>query len=240
MSTLEELGIGAEEKIEVPTELPEEMESRIPLIQPGKYVFQLPEDLTSLWGTFKTKTGSDRLYIAFSMENTLTCISKGEYEGHPLAASVNNVAYPRGGDTAIADMNYLIAALEGETDSPAVLNSNQAFYDALNRFGGKRFRAELSWTAYCHPGKPMYVTQEDPETGTRRAEKIEGTEGCGANIATYGPAIWNAAEKKGRIPKEDGKFMEAFDEVLVHGDYENGCPARLFSKPRLNRFKSFS
>jgi hypothetical protein len=34
-------------------------------------------------------------------------------------------------------------------------------------------------------------------------------------------------------------FMEAFDEYLVHGDYDNGCPARLFSKPRLNRFKAF-
>lgn len=243
MSRLEELEIGPEEKIEVPAELPEEMESRIPLVQPGKYVFQLPNDMSQLWGSFETKAGDTRIYASFSMDNMLTVVSEGDYKDHPLAASINNVAYPRGGKegTAISDMNYLIAALEANLPESerATLNSNQAFHDAMLKYGGARFKAELSWTAYCHPAKPMYVTQEDPETGVLRAQKIEGTEGCGSNYTSYGPQNYDAANKKGRIPSEGGLFLEAFDEYLVHGDMENGCPARLFSKPRLSRFKAF-
>jgi hypothetical protein len=230
MSTLEELGIGGEEeKIEVPAEVPEEMDSRIPLIQPGKYVLQLPQDMSTIWGSFETKKGQTRIYASFSRDYTLTVVGEGEYKDHPLAASINN---------------YLIQALEAnlpeDEQSLKGLTSNKAFHDALVKYAGAKFRAELSWSAYCHPGQPMYVTQEDPETGVLRAIKQENTEGCGANVTSYGPEKWDAVNKKGRIPKENGRYMEAFDEYLVHGDYDNGCPARLFSKPRLNRFKPFA
>ena len=48
MSKLEELGqLEDEAQIEIPEEVPEESTGFVPLVQPGIYIFKLPDDLSS-------------------------------------------------------------------------------------------------------------------------------------------------------------------------------------------------
>ncbi|MHA2085325.1 MAG: hypothetical protein ACXABD_16330, partial [Candidatus Thorarchaeota archaeon] len=72
MSTLEDLGlVNDETQIEIPDEVPEETSGYVPLVQPGTYVFRLPEDLTTIWTKIDTKEKGTRISAGFTRDNPL-------------------------------------------------------------------------------------------------------------------------------------------------------------------------
>lgn len=236
MSKLDELGIGEEEKIEMPDDVPEEKERRVELAQPSTYVFRLPENMDNIWGVFDSKKGK-RIYASFNKENALTIYQDDKFEhyheGRPVNLLINNLEYPRGAERIeVADMTYLIKALESTTGSKTKLTTNKAFADALSKFGGALFEAELSWNAYCNPNKDIYVQERDENDVATKATQQDGQTGCSKSYNSY------ARNKLERIPEDENNwFIERFEETTVHGD-EYVCPAILFANARLGRFKA--
>lgn len=243
MSTLEELGLANDETpIEIPDDIPEESSGYVPLVQPAAngYTFRLPEDMSTIWARIDSKTKGARLSAGFKRDNPLTIVQddafNGFYKNAIVTTFINNIEYPRGAEgIEVADMYYLIKALEARLDDSAksVLTSNKAFKEALQRQAGKLFKASLHWESYCNPNKNIYMSAIDAD-GKRKAEEQEGTPGCGSKYTSYS----RDASKK--IPKytegdDEGMFMERFDEKLVHND-EEGCPASLLVNVRLGRF----
>jgi hypothetical protein len=236
MSKLEELGIGEEEQIETPEEIPEEKEGRQPLVQPGVFTIKLPDDMSNVWGVFDSKKGK-RIYASFNKENALTIYKDTKYEGYfdgwAVNLLINNLEYPRGAERIeVADMTYLVKALEAKQDKKSPLNTNKAFAEALSAHAGGLFVAELTWNAYCNPNKDIYMNIRDEEGKVLKAEVQEGNVGCGSSYNSYSRDPAKAIP----IDGETGFFLERFEETDVHGE-EYGCPAVLFANARLGRFK---
>ena len=238
MGTLEEIGLLDDQtQIEIPDEIPEEGSNYVPLVQPGKYVFQLPENMELVWTKVDSKKGP-RVAAIFNRDNPITVVQDDTYDGYfngsPVSTLLNNVEYPRGKERIeVADMYYLIQAFEAHLpkEQRTKLTNNLSFVNALKKYAGRMFGATLHWEAYCNPKKNIFVSEED-EDGNRRAVEKEGTPGCQARYTSY------ARDPKQQIPKnEQGFFVERFDEILVHGD-PMGCPASLICNARLGRFTS--
>lgn len=239
MSILDELGLRDDESlIELPDEVPEEGGGRVPLVQPGTYVFRLPEDMETLWGTFEAKSQGKRVYINFNRDNPLTIVSDptydGAYKNHPVLLILNNMGRPRGRDgVLVPDLFYLIRALEANLpdEERSALKTNLSYVETLNKYGGKLFQAELTWNAYCNKNQNIWVTVLDDE-GRPRSEERPGTFGCGSSYTSY------HRDPARQIPRDEaGYFKEFFDEIEVHRD-ETGCPARLRANAQLRRFKA--
>jgi len=237
MSKLEALGIGEEEQIEMPEEIPEEREGRQPLVQPGVFTFKLPDDMSNVWGVFDSKKGK-RIYASFNKENALTVHKsdpkyEGYFDGWVVNLLINNLEYPRGPERIeVADMTYLIKALEAKEEKKTKLTTNKAFAETLSKFAGGLFVAELTWNAYCNPNKDIYMNIRDDEGKVIKAEVQEGNVGCGASYNSYSRDPLKAIPVDG----ETGFFLERFEETEVHGE-DYGCPAVLFCNARLGRFK---
>lgn len=234
MSTLEDLGLTEDTTpVEIPDDIPEEGGTYIPLVQPGVYIFKLPDDMSAIWYKRDTTQGP-RITAGFTRENPLivTGDSTGYYISSPVVTFISNAERPRGRERVpIPDMYYLLRALEksmSDKELKAALKTNQNYSDMLQKFEGKEFQAEIHWEAYCSPQKNVWMTILD-EAGNKRLEEQEGTPGCGAGYNTY------SRDAKRRIPSDENGFMERFEEALVHGD-PDGCPATLNSQIRLSRF----
>jgi len=237
MSKLEELAIGEEEQIEMPEDIPEEKEGRQPLVQPGVYTLKLPDDLSNVWGVFDSKKGK-RIYASFNKENALTIYKsdpkfEGYFDGWSVNLLINNLEYPRGPERIeVADMTYLIKALQAKETKKTPLTTNKAFAETLSKYTGGLFIAELTWNAYCNPNKDIYMNIRDEDGKVIKAEIQEGNVGCGASYNSYSRDPGKAIP----IDGETGFFTERFEETEVHGE-DYGCPAVLFCNARLGRFK---
>lgn len=241
MAKINELNLKDEELDLVPDEeIPELTDDFSVLPQPGVFTARLPEDMEDVWGSFEDKkTGAEILSVWFDREHPLT-ITGDEFDGHYVGDTisfigVNNQPRPRGKEKhEVSDMQYLIKALEAHlpVEKRSKLTNNSSFAKALMKHAGEEVKFNLSWNAYCNPGKDIRTMQEDGST-----KEEPGTEGCGASF--YAPS----RDKTKEIPKDaDGYYMSRFPEGLVPGrSDEDGnplCPAVLFARGQMNRFKS--
>ena len=242
MGSLEDLGLPADEVIETPDEIPEESSGYVPLVQPGTYVFQLPDNMDTIFKKLDP-TGSrkaTRISAGFGKDSPLTIFQddtfNGFYRGYSVLTFVNNIEFRRGpksGDgVEVSDMQYLIRALEANLpiEQKTKLVNNQAYGVALRRQAGKLFKAQLHWETYCNPNKNIYVATVDQD-GKRKVDEAVGTLGCKAKYTSY------SRNPQQRIPldPETGLFKERFDEIEVHRN-PAGCPAALICNIRLSRF----
>lgn len=238
MSTLDELGLSTDETpIEIPDEVPEESSGYVPLVQPGRYVFKLPDNMETIWTKIDTKDKGPRVSAGFTKDSPLVVVQDDtwdkEFNNAPVTTFINNIEFPRGREgVEVADMYYLIKALEAnlpdEEKSP--LSTNPTFVKAMQKHAGKMFIATVQWEAYCNPNKNIYIAMYNDDGTTASVDEQEGTLGCGAKYVSY------TSGKYPQIPKhEDGRFKDRFDEFEVHGE-DDGCPARLMANIRLSKF----
>lgn len=234
MGTLEDLGLVEDKtQVEIPDEIPEEGSNYIPLVQPGSFIFKLPDDMSAIWYKRDTNQGP-RITAGFTRDNPLivTGDSNGDYIASPVVTFISNAERPRGRERVpVPDMFYLLAVLEkdvSEKELKAKLKNNVDYVNMLRKHEGQEFQADIHWEAYCNPNKNIWMTIVDENNNPRLAEQ-EGTPGCGSGYNSF------SRDKKRQIPKDENGFMERFEEVLVHGD-PDGCPATLNSQIRLSRY----
>jgi len=161
-------------------ELPEQQGSYLPPPQPGSYRFQLPASLTNIWDT-REFDGKTRLVALFDADNPLTIVqSPGNQRNlEPFRTQITNNERNRARkgqpEVLVSDMDYLLKAL-GETKRPA---TNKAYLEALAKYAGKDFAADVTWSWSCNPKKPKRVP--DGEGGSVEAKDEAGQPemGCG-------------------------------------------------------------
>ena len=211
MANINELNLGNEDLGLDYNSIPEERGDYIPPMQPGTYVFELPTDLSSVWETIE-RNGGTRVQAVLHNENALTAHLPGNTT-RTFSAWINNHAYPRGGSDGIevSDLTYLIRVLE----PAATPRTNPQFVDVFGKQGGKKFKANVVWSAFCNPNKDAYFENKDGVV-----ELVEGNKGCGENY--YQKAI----------PRdESGMYVDTFKCT-------DGCNAVLKAFPKLRKFSS--
>lgn len=181
--TLEELGF-KEEVLPVvpPEEVPAEFSAAPLPPYPGVYWFKLPTDLSTVFDKFEVSVNehgildregahkSERLAAIFDGSNALEIIHAektneahmgGLYNGRVNTAERNRArkGHP---PVHVSDMTYLLQALGDPDPNPG---SNKAFGQALVKYAGREFKANLEWTTSCNTERQVYYEQED-EVGT--------------------------------------------------------------------------
>lgn len=194
-------------------QIPEETGEYTPPIQPGSYVFALPTNLDSIWETID-RGGQQRVQAVFHNDDALTVFLHGD-ETRSFSAWINNHPFPRNKEKIeVSDMTYLIRVLEPS----ATPQTNPEFVAALQRHAGEKFKANVTWSAYCNPKKDIYMEVAD-EAGETTVQVQEGTKGCTTNY------YQNA------IPRDDkGMFVDTFTCTE--------CNAVVRAFPKLRKFSS--
>lgn len=206
------------------TELPAQMGSRPPMLQPGSYVFQLPSanNMRECWD--KDKDGN---LVAVLRDDAALIVVQAPPEnqgnvGRPHGNRISARARKRGKSDdpnakSVSDFDYLLASL-GETAMPKI----QALYgEVLMKHGGAWFGAdvELSWN--CNDQRPIKIEGEGGQLITLDGQ--EGREkqlGCGARYY-----------EKDMGKNEDGKYDSRVTCT---------CGATLFANENLVRFRRVS
>ena len=108
-------------------------------------------------------------------------------------------------------MQYLIRIL----DPSATPATNQQFVAILSAHAGEKFKASVTWSAYCNPNKTARFANAEGV-----AEEVESTTGCGENFYQQS------------IPTDDdtGQFESQFSC--------SGCGAVVRSFPKLRNYRS--
>ena len=217
MANLNELeGIGNDAGFDVNyDDVPEQLGGFAPTPPPGSYRFRLPGDLANIWEQFDVTIDDKpqkRLRAQFEESSVLTITSSvsGDQDGNAFRTRITNVERKRGkSDAKASDMLYLLRALGDEQHYA----SNKAYAEALMKFAGKEFVADVEWAAWCNSNKPIRSQDEDGNTVI-----VESQNGCGERVYQRD------------IPKVDGAYAETFGCP--------GCGALLRAFPNLARFRA--
>lgn len=195
-------------------EIPEETSEYTPPLQPGSYVFSLPSNLNSIWEVIE-RSGQKRVQAVFHNTDALT-VHLPNNETRSFSAWISNHPFPRGKEKIeVSDMQYLLRILE----PAATPQTNTEFVDLLKKHGGDRFKANVTWSAFCNPNKDAYFETAPDEAGNTSVVVQEGTKGCGENY--YQKAI----------PRDDaGMFADTFKCTE--------CNAVVRAFPKLRKFSS--
>ena len=200
--------------------LPAQMGMRTPTLQPGPYVFQLPAlaALRECFDAIKRDGEPDRLALVFRDEAALVIAQAPDKElvGKPFNNRISNVARKRGkGDVKVSDFDYLLQCL-GEKKMP---NTNIAYGEAIQRYAGKTFGADIELSYYCNNKNPIRV--EDTSGQMVTLDGQEGRQlqkGCGSRFY----------QKDVDRDAETGKFP-----IKIGCD----CGAVLYANENLTRFR---
>lgn len=210
MANINELNLGQESLGLDYENMPEERGEYVSPVQPGTYVFELPEDLSSIWEVIQ-RQGKERVQAVLHGDNALT-VHLPKNEDRAFSAWINNHPFPRGKEgIEVSDMQYLIRILEPS----ATPNTNPQFVDVFSRHGGKKFKANVTWAAYCNPEKDAYFENAE----TKAIEVAEGTRGCGENYYQKS------------IPRDE-------NDLYVDQFQCDKCHAVVKAFPRLRKFSS--
>lgn len=146
--------------------------------QPGPYRFRLPAVLTKIWEVFDiTINGKteQRVRAQFDGDAPLTIIQAKDqkYLNESFETRVSNAERPRGKDKSVvaSDMDYLLRAL-GEKARP---RTNKAYIETFNKYGGKEFGADISFSWVCSDSREIYVKDAEGHS----VKDPEGRKGCG-------------------------------------------------------------
>ncbi len=142
--------------------------------QPGKYRFRLPATMAAIWEAVESEKHGQRITAIFRGDAALTIVQspKGEHDGEEFDYRVSNVPRERTKEKIlVSDMDLILRAL-GETKKPT---TNKGYAQALMKYAGKEFSAEVEFSWRCRDDKDAYF--DDGAGGT---QKVEGRAGCGA------------------------------------------------------------
>lgn len=184
--------------------------SFLPMLQPGVYEFEMPQDLAALpWDTVDQEGKPQRVQVQFDDNHPLKIVSASgagaARVGEPFQTRISNVPRERtfGGEkVTINDFLYLLKKL-GHKEVP---KSNRDYLLALQKYAGRRFRSAVGVSWSCNPKRDvrMWVPNADPvkaQAGEGERKEIPGQKGCGERYYPDG--------KKNGVPKgPDGLYPE--------------------------------
>lgn len=200
--------------------LPAQMGMRTPTLQPGPYVFALPAlaALREAFDVVKREGEPDRLAVVFRDEAALIIAQAPDKElvGKPFNNRLSNVARKRGkGEVKVSDLDYLLQAL-GEKKMP---NTNPAYGEAILRYAGRTFGADVELSYYCNNKNPIRTEDASGQTVTLDGQEGRGLQkGCGSRFY----------QKDVSKDEETGKFP-----IKIGCD----CGAILYANENLVRFR---
>lgn len=145
--------------------------------QPGPYRFQLPGNLTKAWEVFDwTKNGNatQRVRLLLDKDAPLQIVQSpgGKANNDAFQTRLSNQERKRGkeGSVEASDLDYLLKAL-GEKDKP---KSNKAYVETTNKYAGKEFGADLSYSFVCNSNRDIRI-----QNAEGKFEDVVGQNGCG-------------------------------------------------------------
>lgn len=218
-----------------PTQIPEQPPARRRMPQPRKYLWQLPQNLSSAWQKrdVTMKEGPDagkvveRLALNFNQDHPLTIVEdplgQGEFVGETPMTTISDVERKRQKDKlgkapVVSDLFFFMR--DGLELPILPEEDNTSKGQRINQRAGDLFWAEVELQANCPSGKDIY----------QDGKKMEGVKGCGARY--YQKAI----------PREPGspRYVDRFTcggEVDNPDGTKRACGAGLFVNVQLLRFK---
>jgi hypothetical protein len=183
--SLQELGLSNEtlEGTDVGFDQMPEFGAFTPPPQPGGYRFRLPVKLGTAWDTVATDKYGQRVRLQLDQDAPLTIVQspKGDLNGEPFQTNLSNVPRPRGKDKLlVSDLDLLLRALALAHPEIAVTikrpTNNPEYIKAVQAYAGKEFGADVEWSWYCNPKRPIYI----PDGQGGSVEHPDKQPGCGA------------------------------------------------------------
>jgi hypothetical protein len=156
---------------------------------PGPYRFQLPANLSTIYDLIDINGKGQRIKAVFDKDEPLVITQAKDpaRKGDPFETRLTNNERGRGkkGSGIVAsDLDYLLKAL-GETKKPAAVPAsadpaatspyNTAYIVALQKYAGKNFGADITYSWRCSPDRDIRVAT--PGGGTPTV--VVGQKGCG-------------------------------------------------------------
>lgn len=193
-----------------------------PLLQPGKYVFQLPaaQQLGNAFDVVESKQGK-RLQVIFDQNAPLLVVSSpgNTRNGEPFQQRISNVERARGKDKIlVSDLDYLLRAV-GHAARP---KTNPDYAQAVLAHAGERFEGTVEVQYSCNPNKNIYI-----DDGTGQATEVEGKPGCGARY--YQKDVADQKDEHGHYPERItcggencGASLRAFAQISVFAPAPKG------------------
>lgn len=220
MPTLEDLGLVVDpdeaEFVDAAT-LPRQRTVRTPLVQPGRYTFQLPQRVDDVFEPMAIAEGDPEVYCQFAEDRALL-VKPGNI---PFRWRTNTQGLMRGRQedaVRVSDISFLLSAL-GEKEVP---ETGLMLAKMLAGHEGERFRADVDWSGWCSDRRDIF----------KDGAVQEGTKGCGTNFALAG---YNKRDgsRVFEIPRdEQGRRREAFPCP--------SCGARINANTRLQNIKEYT
>jgi hypothetical protein len=234
MSTINDLDFTGDESLDIDySEVPEQFAAPSGPLYPGDgYVFQLPPDVSELWGSFEWQDNEGKKHKDFGLnlnrDHPLTVVKSPNGRasvGDTTSVYLNSMVRKRGRQGyPVSDLTYLQLSIapdekpKKKSDLARIISNN----------AGGKFTAEVQWQAQCRDDKDApdaqwwEVNKDDPEGGGQWAVK-EGEKGCGAKF--YHSYFKEISAAQG-------------GEFTWHNIECNNCKARLFPRVQLNRIRS--
>lgn len=177
-----------------------EFGSWAPPPQPGPYRFKLPASLDTAFELYEDK-GHSYIRLLLDKDAPLVIVqdTRQKHTGETFQTRLTNQRRKRG-DIEVSDLDYLLKAL-GETVTPG---SNKAYIQTLQKYAGKEFTSDISYSWNCSDSRDIYV--DDGAGGTKKDET--GRKGCG---------------KKYYQAEKTKKPEQAIQKVNGEYPYEIGC-----------------
>jgi hypothetical protein len=186
-----------------------------PLLQPGKYTFQLPAAaaLGQAFDVVDSKQGK-RLQVIFDSSAPLLVVASptNARNGEPFQQRISNVERGRGKDKIlVSDLDYLLRAL-GHKSKP---KTNPEYAQAILSHAGEKFQGTIEVQYSCNANKNIWV-----DDGTGNATEVEGKPGCGARY--YQKDVADQKDSNGMFPERItcggencGASLRAFAQLSV-------------------------
>lgn len=197
MANLNELqGLGDDAGFAVDYDnVPDQPGGFTPQPPPGAYRFKLPGDLQNIWEQFDITINDKkvkRLRANFEEVGALTITSSpsGEQDSNSFRTRISNAERKRNKEGLMAsDMLYLLRALGDD----GAYKTNLEYAQALAKYAGREFVADVEWSAWCSDQKDIRGVDENGNV-----QVIEGQKGCGERVYQRD------------IPKVDGQYAQTF------------------------------
>lgn len=218
--------------------VPEQIGSRKPPLQPGPYRFRFPKKaaLGECYDTFETEiAGKKVVRVAALLRDEAALIvvqappKYAERIGDAFGTRISNAERRRGkGDDApmASDMDYVLMKLAPTVPRPT---NNRGYLEAFDQnVAEKEMGADVEWNWRCDANRPVRVPDPDAEGKTIALDGEEGREsrkGCGAK---YYQKDVDKVDKEGNADPT-GEYPRTVDCQ---------CGAILFANENLQNFRA--
>lgn len=208
-----------------PSKLPEVKAGRRPLLYPGPYSFTLPGEFD--FG--KDDDGTRQLvYADFNSAYALIAQPGNKQWTGRIYNRPRTMKTGWGKDAKEINTNDLAQLLKA-VGYAGSLTTNKAYAEALSKYPGAKFEADISWSVNCKATKNIWAEEIDPETGDSRIKEQAGRVGCGKTYISDEGYTKKDGTQVYSIPKdENGSWAPRFTCA---------CGAALSANDNLNKIR---